>query len=97
MCVCVLGRNAPGPRSCGDPSRGERERERERKEGWEEVKRGPCVLDWGPDQFKQEDGNRFRQTCRLKHSRLTLAHRQVLTVPANVTPLFLFLFPFFFK
>lgn len=52
--MCVTGRNAPGPRSCGDPSRGERERERGRREreGWEETKRGPCVLYWGPDKFK---------------------------------------------
>lgn len=55
MCVCVLGRNAPGPRSCGDPSGGEREKERDRgKRDGRRRKGGPVC--WTGDPISSNRG-----------------------------------------
>ena len=57
--MCVSGWNAPGPRSCGDPSRGETEKERDRgrrekKRGMRGDKKGALCAVLGTQQVQKE-------------------------------------------
>ena len=57
-CVCRGGthlvRAAVGILAGGSQRKREIE-EGEKREGWEETKRGPCVLYWGPDKFEKKE------------------------------------------